>query len=157
MYEPAMNTIAIGLLSYALLLAGSVSAAEEEGPVAGQAPGKIALAVACILDSQPTKLRFTLTNQGPEDFKTTALAVNHNKLVFIKPDGEEVERVSWKRGAAEVVITPGEKCSWDLELTSTLELLGPVQAGDYAIRWMVGEQRAEEFRVVVEVKAGQDP
>lgn len=144
-HNSCLSLFAILALTGCMLQAEDV---KEKDPV--PAAGKISLILGCVVDSKPTKFKFTLSNDGTEDFKTTALAVNYNKLVFVKPNGEKVERVSWKRGAEEVAVKPGEKRSWDLELKPTMQLMELTEPGNYKIQWQVGEERSAEVTIIIE-------
>jgi len=110
------------------------------------------LQFAIELDSSPTKIICTLKNTGEVDVETTPLATCYNRIVLVKPDGQEVESFSWKNFIKPVVIKPKEEKIFSGVLAHAFNLEDEKQPGTYRVYWKVYEVKSNELKISIPEK-----
>lgn len=96
MFRKPVHPTAWRSLVVAVLLSSIVTTSSSAPQKAGEKVGRaqkdtIELQVATVLDAPGTTLAFTISNNTDKDFYTSTFAGTWNRIVVMKPDGEEVE------------------------------------------------------------------
>ena len=105
------------------------------------------LKVVHVLNQPSTLLEFILTNDTKEEIKTTQILGKYNKIVMVKPNGEETECFTSvkEKDIKTLTIKPTEKQSWRIDLLQVGKDYGVTfdDPGTYKVYWKLINDKGE--------------
>ncbi|MBI5778978.1 MAG: hypothetical protein HZA49_05935 [Planctomycetes bacterium] len=105
------------------------------------------LKIVHIANQPATLLEFTLMNDTKKDIKTTQILSNYNKIVIVKPNGDETECFTSvkEKDIKTLTIKPTEKQSWRIDLLQVGKDYGVSfdEPGTYKVYWKLINDKGE--------------